>query len=202
MNSDNSTGCTVGRIVVRWLRISIIGIVCLCLVLLLALWILRRIVISQIAKLTQAKVETKSVDVSLNGSVLIEQLVLKPARQQGRDYAILEAGTVHGRFNIGSLFLLRPRLKEVKISDFVLDTRYDVDTGRWNIVDFGSGAPRSGFGEVPSVRLQSGTLMYSRVSNGQVRPVAAVPVEGTLGPAAGQQQAYEFAVRDFGNRGR
>jgi len=194
INSDNSAGCRVGRIVIRSLRISVIGIVCLCFVLLLALWTLRRVAVSQIARLTQAEVQTRSVDVSLTGSVLIRQLVLRPAEQRGDDYAIFKAGTVHGRFNMGSLFLLRPRLREVTINNFVLDARYDVDTGRWNIANFGSSAAGGGFDAVPSVSLESGTIKYSRVSNGQVSPVAVVPVEATLGPAAEREQAYEFAV--------
>jgi hypothetical protein len=135
------------------------------------------------------------VNVGLDGSVLIEQLVLKPAEQQGHDYPIFEAETVYGRFSMGTFLRLRPHLKELKVSDFVLDARYNLDTGRWNIADFGIKTLKGGSAKLPSVSLEKGTLRYSKVSNGQVRGVVAVPLEATLGPAQKEQDGYRYAIK-------
>ncbi|MHC4625137.1 MAG: AsmA family protein, partial [Planctomycetota bacterium] len=194
LNSDKAARPVIRRIAFRWLRIGLTGAVCLGLALVLARWMLRHVAIGQIARLTQSEVQTKSVNVALDGSVLIEQLVLKPIRQEPDDYAIFKAETVHGRFSIGTFFRLRPRLDEVEISDFVLDARYNLETGRWNIADFLISAPKSGSTKLPLISLKNGTLMYSKVSNGQVQGVAVVPLDATLGPAGSEQGRYRYDI--------
>jgi hypothetical protein len=192
---DKVTKGAAGKTVLQLLRRCVIGLFCLCLVVILARYALRHFAISQIVKLTNSKVESKSVHVGLDGSVLIEQLVVKSRREQRDDYAILKAATVYGRFNIGSLFLLGPRLEEVTVRDFVLDARYDLDTDRWNIADFGIKAPKGGSGELPVIWLEAGTVKYSKVTNGQCRAIAAIPVEAELEPAEEEQDGYEFTIR-------
>ncbi|HUT28688.1 MAG TPA: hypothetical protein VMX13_02765 [Sedimentisphaerales bacterium] len=183
-----------GKRVPQLLRRCVIGLLCLCLVVILARYALRYFAISQISKLTSSKVESKSVHVGLDGSVLIQQLAVKPRQEQRDDYAILKAATVCGRFDIGSLFLLRPRLEEVTVSDFVLEARYDLDTDRWNIADFKIKAPNGGSAEPPVIHLEGGTVKYSKVTNGQCRTIAAIPVEAELEPAEEKQDGYEFAI--------
>ncbi len=90
------------------------------------------IAIRQIAELTNTKIRTGSVNFHTNGSVFIEQLVISPKIQNGRD-TILKAKTVYGQFSIGSLFILRPRLKVIDIDDFVFNAQYDLDTGFSNL---------------------------------------------------------------------
>jgi hypothetical protein len=194
LNSDKAARPVIRRIAFRWLRIGLTGAVCLGLALVLARWMLGHVAIGQISRLTQSKVQTKSVNVGVDGSVLIEQLVLKPIRQEPDDYAIFKAETVHGRFSIGTLFRLRPRLDEVEISDFVLDARYNLETGRWNTADFLMDAPKSGSAKLPLISLKNGKLMYSKVSNGQVQGVAVVPIDATLGPAGSEQGRYRYDI--------
>jgi len=127
--------------------------------------ILPKVAISQIAELTGAKVEAKSVDVSLNASVFIEELVIRPKQQGKYDNTILKADTVYGKFSFGSLLLLRPRLKEISINGFVFDVQQDMDTGIWNLAALEIIFPKGGAGKMPVIYLNSGVLQYSKVSN-------------------------------------
>ena len=150
--------------------------------------VLRQIAIAQIAELTNTKIETESVKFNFDGSVSIEKLVVRPLpvagsdRERKYDDAILKAGTVYARFRLGSLLLLQPRLKEIDVNDFVFDARYNLDTGRWNIAAIEIKAPKGNFGKMPIVRLERGTLQYSKVSGEQTKVIVAVPLDARFGP--------------------
>ena len=176
--------------------------VVLWLVFILAGRALRQIAIGQIVELTNAKVEAKSVDFKLDGSVFIERLVIRPYQKQKYDDAILKAETVYARFGKVSLLLLRPRLKEISVNDFVFDAQYDLDTGRWNIGALKIKAP-DGPGKMPLVRLERGRLQYSKVSGGQAEVAAVVPLDARFGPAEERRDGYRFNITtaeraDFG----
>jgi hypothetical protein len=175
------------------------------LLLVLVLWIvfvlagraLPHIAIGQIAELTNAKVQVKSIDFNRDGSVFIEKLVISPYRKRGPDDEILRAGTVYARFGLGSLLSLRPRLKEIDVNDFVFNAQYNLDTEKWNLAALKI-KPRSlkgqGTGEMPLVNLERGKLQYSKVSNGRVKVVAAIPVDMKFGPAEEREDTYSFEI--------
>ncbi len=155
---------------------------------------LRHIAIGQIAELTNARIKTKSVDFKFDGSVLIEKLVISPYQEQQYDDAILKAERVYARFGIGSLLLLRPRLKKISVNDFVIDAQYDLDTGRWNVAALKIRSPKGGSGKMPVVILERGTLQYSKVSNGKPKVIAAVSLNAGFGPAEKTQGGYSFHI--------
>jgi len=188
--------------IIRWLCKGLILAVVLWLVFILAGRALRQIAIGQIVELTNAKVEAKSVDFKLDGSVFIEKLVIRPYQVQKYDDAILKAETVYARFGKVSLLLLRPRLKEISVNDFVFDAQYDLDTGRWNVGALKIKAP-GGPGKMPLVRLERGRLQYSKVSGGQAEVAAVVPLDARFGPAEETRDGYRFNITtaervDFG----
>jgi len=164
----------------------------LWLVFVLAGYALQKIAIGQITELTNTKIETKSVDFNFDGSVFIERLVVKPYQQSKYDNTILKAKTVYARFGIGSLLLLRPRLKQIDVDDFVFDAQYDLDTGRWNLGALKIKAPKSGSGQMPLVRLRGGRLQYSKISNGKVKVVAEVPIDARFGVGQEERDRYSF----------
>ncbi len=101
---------------------------------------LKRIAIAQIAELTNTKIRMRSVDFSINGSVVIEGLEVRPGRKfkpasPAREYddTIIKAKTVYARFGIGSLLLLRPQLKKISIKDFVFNAQHNTDNDEWNL---------------------------------------------------------------------
>jgi len=176
----------------RWLIKGLVLAVALWLVFVLTGRVLRRIAIAQIAELTNTKIEAESVNFSLNGSILIKGLVIRPPIVAGRDRpgrefkyddAILKAKTVYARFGIGSLLLLRPRLKKISVKDFIFDAQYDLDTNRWNVAALKISAPKGGPGRMPLIHLERGTLKYSKVSKGRVKVIAAVPLDSGFEPA-------------------
>lgn len=187
---------------IRWFLKALLLAFCLWLAFILTGQALRRVTIRQIAELTGAKVKTKSVDFNLNGSVGINELAISPhtnlsraqSREYGDDEAILKAETVYARFGLSSLLLLRPRLKEITVNGFVFDARYNLDTGRWNVAALKIKLPERGSGKMPIIHLENGTLQYSKVSNGQVKVIAAAPVGARLTPAKKTQDGYSFEI--------
>jgi hypothetical protein len=172
------------------------------LVLAAALWlffilvgrVLRKIAVAQITELTNTKIKTESVDFNLDGSVFIKKLVVRPQQEHRYDDAILKAETVYARFSVGSLLLLRPQLKKISVKDFVFNAQYDLDADRWNIAAFKIKVPEGGGGKMPVVSLEKGMLRYSKVSNGQVKSIAAVPIDAEFGPSEQSQSGYSFDI--------
>lgn len=159
-------------------------------------WTLRRIAIGQIVELTNAKVRTASVDIDFDGSILVEKLVVRPHKEGTYDDTMLKAETVYARFGIGSLLLLRPRLKEINVHDFVFNAVYNIDTDRWNIGTFKFKVPsKGGYGKMPLIHLEEGTLRYSKVSNGQIKTVSAMPIDARFEPAKETLGGYRFGIR-------
>jgi hypothetical protein len=179
----------------RWLLAALALLVVLGLVF---VWIVRalpHIALAQIAELTNTRIAVDSMSLGLDGSVLIKNLVIRPGREQKYDDAILKAETVYARFSIGSVLLLGPQLKEIRVNDFVFDAQYDLDAGRWNVAALKIRVPRDGSGKMPAVHLSQGTLQYSKVSSGQAKVAASVPVRAEFGFDQWTQEGYRFNIR-------
>jgi len=194
-NSDESAKSGGGKRVFlrRFFGVLILGF-CLWLVFVLIGRALRHIAIGQIAELTNTKIKTKSVEFNFDGSVVIEKLVISPHQEQKYDDAILKAERVYARFGIGSLLLLRPRLKEIRANDFVFDAQYDLDTGRWNVAALKIRAPKVGSVKMPVVHLEGGTLQYSKISNGEPKVAISVPLKARFGLDEKTEDRYNFEI--------
>jgi hypothetical protein len=152
------------------------------------------IAIGQIAELTGTKIKAESIDFRTNGSVLIKNLVISPYKKQGGDDFILNAETVWGRFSLGSLLLLRPRLKVISVNDFVFNAQYNLDTDLWNLSALKIRVPGTGSGKMPLIVLEGGTLQYTKISNGQVKVAAEVPLTAKFGFDKQTQDGYGFEI--------
>lgn len=155
--------------------------------------VLSYIAIRQIAKLTNTKIRTGLVDFHTDGSVYIEQLVISPKEQNGRD-TILKAEKVYGKFSVGSVLLLRPRLKVINIDDFVFTAQYDLDTGWSNLSGLKIKYNKSNLGRMPRINLKAGTLQYSKISNGQTQIAVSVPVDADFGLDKNSEDGYSFEI--------
>jgi len=182
------------KIKAGWFLKVLILVVCLWLVFILLERALQRIALVQIAELTNTKIEAYSIDFGLDGSVIIEGLAVRPHQEHRYDDAILKAERVYARFGIGSLLLLRPRLKEISVNDFVFDAQYDLDTGRWNVAALKIKAAKGDSGRIPVIRLERGTLRYSKVSEGRVEVAAAMPVDARFAPDEETGAGYSFDI--------
>ena len=194
---------SVRRVYLRRLVDVLILAVVLWLVFILAGRFLRQVAIEQIAELTNAKIKAKKIDFKFDGSVSIEKLVIRPLLVAGRggpeqsekyDAAIFKAEKVYARFDIGSLLLVRPRLREITVNDFVFDARYDMDAGQWNTAGLKLKVAKGGAGKMPVVHLERGTLQYSRVSNARVKVATQIPIDARFGPAEEEPGAYSFSI--------
>jgi len=189
-----STKNSIMKTISRWLLGFLLLVVVLFLVFIIAAKVLPPIAIGQIAELTNTKIETDSVDLDIDGSVIISKLVVSPYKKQSYDDTILRAESVHARFGIGSLLLLRPRLKAIDVNDFVFNAQYDVDASRWNVSALKIKFPKGGSGRMPRIRLEDGTLQYSKISNGRTDVVTSVPVKANFGFDEETQEGYKFDI--------
>ncbi len=155
--------------------------------------VLSSIAIRRIARLTNTEIRTGLVDFHTDGSVYIEQLVISPKEQNGHD-TILKAKKVYGQLSIGSVLLLRPRLKVINIDDFVFTAQYDLDTGRSNLSDLIIKYNKSKFGKMPRISLKAGTLQYSKISNGQAQVAVSVPIDASFGLDKNSEDGYRFEI--------
>lgn len=152
------------------------------------------VAIRQIGELTNTKIRTESVDFRTNGSVYIKNLVISPDQEQGRDDAILAAEMVFARFSLGSLLRLRPRLKTIDVNDFVVNAQYDRDTHQWNISALKIKPPKGGPDRMPRVRLNAGTLQYSKISKGQAEVAVSVPLNARFELDEETRRGYRFEI--------
>ncbi len=203
VNSNASAKAAVNeRYLLLWPVAILILVFCLWLAFILAGNVLCEIALNQIAELTDTEITTKSVDFNTDGSVYINKLVISPEQQKKYDDTILRAEKVYARFSIGSLLLLHPRLKKISIEDFVFDAQHDLDTGRWNISGFRIKPPKGAARKIPVIRLKKGMLRYSKVSNWQVKVVAALPVDAEVTPVRKTQLGYSFDITTAERAGR
>ena len=193
-NSEESVGVASGKRILGWLLKGLGVAAALWLVFILTGRVLRPIAVAQIAELTNTKINVESIDFNLNGSVFIRKLVIRPHQEPKYDNAILKAETVYARFGIGSLLLLKPRLKEIIVNDFIFNAQHDLDADRWNVAALKIGVPAGGSGKMPLVNLERGTLQYSKVSNGRVKVVATVPLDITFAPDGKNPHACIFSI--------
>jgi len=182
-----------GRIF-RWFLTALVLAVVLWLGFLLTGRLLCRTAIKQIAELTGTKIQTESIDFRTNGSVFIKNLVISPYEKQAGEDFILKAEAVSGRFGIAGLLLLRPRLKTISVDDFVFNVRCDLDSGLWNLAGFKLRVPKGGSGQIPLIVLQRGTLQYSKISQGQVKVAASVPLAAKFVSDTQTQDGCSFEI--------
>ncbi|MCK5226360.1 MAG: hypothetical protein KAQ89_06540, partial [Planctomycetes bacterium] len=177
----------------RWLIEFAIAVVVFGIAFILIGRILRTVAVNQIEAITNMKVDAKSVHFNLNGSVLIENLVIRPHEKHQYNNAILRARTVYARFGLSSLLFFNPQLKKISIKDFVFNAQQNLDTGLWNIAAIKIGRAK-GAGSVPTVRLKRGKIQYTEVSAGRVKTAVLVPIDAKFAPDKKIKDSYHFEI--------
>jgi hypothetical protein len=151
------------------------------------------IAVNQLAELTNTRVKADSVTFSLNGSVVIRGLEIKPIEQLPYSNTILWARKVYVRFGLGGLFLLKPKLKKISVQDFTLDVQHDLDTNKWNVEAIKLATGKGG-GALPAVRLRNGQINYSKVFRGKIETAVGIPINASLKRSKEIPDGYEFEL--------
>jgi hypothetical protein len=182
------------RKLVRYFAEGVVLAILLALLFVLGGRALCKVALDQLASMTGTKITDDSVDFNLDGSVVIKNFQVKPDRESEHDETILQADTVYARFGLGSILMLRPRLEVVLVKDFIFNAQQDVDSGLWNVSDFELKGPRGKPGRIPEIRLQGGSLQYSKLEDGELKVVAEMPVEARLGPDPSFDGGHRFEI--------
>lgn len=173
---------------------------CICIGLFLAAFkivgnLLTPSAVREIARVTNTAIETESVSLGLTGSVLIEQLQVRPKEKQPYDNTILRAKKLKARFGLWSIIRLKPKLKKISIEDFIFDIQENLDSGIWNTDSFRPMFGKTGSGGgLPSIRLKNGRINFSRVKNNEVKIMASMPVDLKLEPSYIASKGYSFEL--------
>ena len=183
-----------GRRAARWFLEFVATSVLIWAVFVLGGRALPQIAIGQLSDLTNTKIDVESVEFRFDGSVFIKDLVVRPRNSVDYDNSILKADTVRVHFRLGSLLMLRPRVKEVFVDDFTLRIQYDSNNGDWNLSTMKIQFPGGGVGRLPLVWLEHGTVEYSKVVNGRVVVIASSPVSAGFRPAKKIVGGYSFDI--------
>ncbi len=181
--------------IIRWLLGCVILAVLSWVFFILAGRALCYVAIRQIGDLTNTKIRTGSVNFRVNGSVLIRNLVIRPYQAREDDDTIIDAEKVFARFSLGSLLMLRPRLKAIDVNDFVVDAQYNQDTHEWNISALKLKSPKGGPGQIPRVRLNAGTLQYTKISKNQTKVAVSIPVTAQFKSIEEVREGYSFEIK-------
>lgn len=178
----------------RYHRIELLLLVVLIFILFsVAARALKKITISQLSEITNSQIKAGSIDLSINGSVLIKDLIIHPKNQPCSN-AILKAQTLYARFGLSSLLLMKPKLKKIKVDGFVFNAEEDIDNGLWNFGSLHISPPKGVAGELPYIRLKRGILQHTRLSNGKVEICSAIPIDAEFKPVEDKKDAYEFNI--------
>jgi len=194
LHSHKSVKASAAKKTTRWLIRALLLVAILWPLGVLTGRMLLHVTVAQIIKLTNSKVAFDSIDYNFDGSISLEKLVIRPYQKLSDDDAILEAETVYARFGVGSLLMLRPRLKELSLKDFIFNAQHDADTGRWNFGTLKFRPPRGRPGKIPRVYLENGTLKYTEVSQGRIKRTAALPVSAGFRFDEKTPEGYKFVI--------
>ncbi|MCK5173313.1 MAG: hypothetical protein KAR47_07970, partial [Planctomycetes bacterium] len=180
------------RFLRRLLRLLAVGLVCWVLYTQIGTRILLPIARQQITQLSGTIVDIKSIDFTATGAVRINQMLIGCV-DDNRSEAILEARTVEARFSLISLLALQPRINHITIRDFILNTQYETETGKWNLGLLDLAGSSEGDGKIPLIDAQNGILrVVTKVADGLVKPLVIVGVNGSFAMAGGSEKAYGF----------
>ncbi len=157
---------------------------------------LSEIALKQIGELTNTKLTTDTLKLSLNGSVAIRNLVIRPNESADYDNTILRAKKVRAYFKTRSILLFRPRLKRIIISEFDFNIVYDSRNDQWNLGGLKKIRPKSGSGKVPKIFLNEGTLLYTKISEERSKRIAEIGFNLRLLPALFIDKPMEEAGQD------
>jgi hypothetical protein len=174
---------TGGRRAVGFFLEFVITVIVMWLLFALAGRILPRIALREISKLTDTKINVESVDFKFDGSVSINNLVVRPPAGAEYDNSILNARTVNVRFRFGSLLRFHPQVKEIYVNDFTLRALYDSNNGDWNLSAMKIQTPQNGPTRLPLIWFENGKVEFSKVQDNRIRVIASTPVSMGLRPA-------------------
>ncbi|HAL44461.1 MAG: hypothetical protein A2Y12_18995 [Planctomycetes bacterium GWF2_42_9] len=128
--------------------------------------LLRPVAVNQIRQMTGARVDIKEVGFRLSGRITIRGIRIGPSEIHSPDNAILKAETVDAYFSPWSFFKLSPKLKRLRISDFVVNAQFNADVKEWNILALKLPAGKKGQ-LIPELRFKRGEIKFSQVRQKQ-----------------------------------
>ncbi|MFH1613700.1 MAG: AsmA-like C-terminal domain-containing protein [Planctomycetota bacterium] len=161
----------------------------------------REFVVARIEKLTAMRVELDSLSFRPNGSIQIKNLTVYPVKETTTGISLLRAETLYARFSLLSLVSAKPRLEELSVKDYVLNIRYDADTGKLNVPRVTFSGSKSRHRKIPEIKLKKGMLRFSKVLKDTAQNIAVLPFSFELN-ADKQEGIYNFQIYSTDGQGQ
>ncbi len=197
---DKKLGDAHGRPAVRWILEFTAFAFLIWLIFAIAGKLLPQIALKQLSELTNTKIEAKSIDFRYDGSVFINDLLVKPKQSAIYDNSILKAHTVRVHFRFRSLLTLSPKVSEIYVDDFTMRIQYNHDKGDWNFSGMKIQLPGGKFERIPLVWLEYGIIEYSKVIDNRIRVIASSPISAGFRPAEKIMGGYSFDISSSGRQ--
>jgi len=126
------------------------------------------------------RVKIASVDFrSRTGAVRLNYLELGPEQIEGYDNRVLRAHRVDVRFSFLSVLMFRPKIKSIRMKDYIINAQYNCDTQQWNFGKLNI-ATKKGVVVLPKLKGRNGLLKVTRVSGGPDKEILESAVETIL----------------------
>jgi hypothetical protein len=128
--------------------------------------LLKPVAVKQLKQMTGAHVQIDNFKFHISGRISMQNIRISPLKISKPDNAILKAKTLDAYFSPWSFIKLSPRLKRVRISDFVLNAQFNADEKEWNVAALK--LPEKKKGQLlPELRFKRGEIKFTQVHNGQ-----------------------------------
>ena len=127
--------------------------------------------LQNISQKTGTQITVDKMQLNLNGSVEIEGLSVK-AGSEPYNEPILKAQKTKAYLSLSSIFLFKPRIKRISISEPSVNLVYDSNNKRWNLPSMRQKAAQIVIDELPIIYLNNGKFIYSR-ADGKNKTVLA-----------------------------
>jgi len=168
-------------------------IFCLLLFLIWLGYLLPRLAIAELGRLTHTAITADRIELNHRGWVNLGGLTVRPRSADPYENALLQAQEVKVVFSWRSLWRRRPCLESIHLKKFRCNLLYDPLEKTWNtrgvIIPSGNIPLR-----LPQVHLEHGTLRYLRVSERKAQRILSVPFGLTLSPIPDRPQTLAIDI--------
>ncbi|MEN6386069.1 MAG: hypothetical protein ABFD79_12850 [Phycisphaerales bacterium] len=128
--------------------------------------LLKPVAVSQIKQLTGARVDMAGIKFHLSGRITLKNIRIGPEVTNEPDNSILIAKSIDASFSPWSFIKLKPELKRLRISKFIVNAQFNADKKEWNIAALKLPAKKKG-PVLPELQFKQGEIKFTQINKGK-----------------------------------